>query len=187
DCSDALASTTPLSYAAHRACVIAVAATYLDAGQHTLSPDDVLFDPSVSIYKIGTAPMHGPSNAAMYRKQLLASTTTRIIKREWVVDGNDAFVSYDGYTKASEAKPAFYLAERFTLRNGLIWEVLQTPMQVGQPALTGFPNTPVVEVTGPPATASATPNYSDPFWCTDWIGVHGDNALTITQHRQCMI
>src|SRR3954454_14113709 len=62
-CSSALArQELAAGSAAQRACVIAVAGTYLDAIQHTLRPERVLLDPAVADHALGTDPVHAKGN-----------------------------------------------------------------------------------------------------------------------------
>jgi hypothetical protein len=47
-----------------------------------------------------------------------------IRNRRWTVEGDTAWILYDGYLKKDPDKIGFYVAERITLENGLIHEIL---------------------------------------------------------------
>jgi hypothetical protein len=108
----------------HRRCVVAVASTYVNAEENSLAPEMQLFTDDISRHRIGTSPNFAPGN----RAKLLAEDSHKVIaaikNRQWTVDGDVAWILYDGYLKANPDKPAFYVAERFTLEKGLIREIL---------------------------------------------------------------
>ena len=53
----------------------------------------------------------------------------KIANRQWTVDGNQAFIVYDGYLTTNPDTPGFYVAERFTIEKGLITEILICAVQ----------------------------------------------------------
>ena len=53
-----------------------------------------------------------------------------IDNRQWTVDGNTVWIVYDGYLVASATEPGFYVAEQFTIRDGLIWELMIAPVVI---------------------------------------------------------
>jgi hypothetical protein len=185
-CSHRLAGAH-LSRSDHRGCVIAVASAYLAARTGEVAPSMVPLDPKVSAYNLSEAPRHTAGGGAKVRAALAKDTTKRIGKEQWVVDGNVAMVSYAGWRGKAAGTPSYYVAQRFTIRNGLIWEVLSSKDAAVSSGGGGFPNTPVSVVTGPPAPMSATPDYDDAAWCTVRIGEKGDRSLTYDQHRRCLI
>jgi hypothetical protein len=170
--------------AAQRACVIAVASTYLDAVQHTLRPDRVLLDPAVADHALGTAPVHAAGNDKVSRAAITKEATRKLDGRDWTVDGGEAVVVATGHRGTSAV--AYTEMLRFTLRGGRIWEVLHD-RQAGTPAGGGFPNTPVVAVLGPPAASERVGNPDDPTWCSDALARSGDRSMTAASHRRCMI
>lgn len=184
-CSSALAhKELAAGSAAERACVIAVAGSYLDAVQHTLRPDRVLLDPAVADHTLGTEPVHAAGNDKVSRAAIAKDTTRQLTGRDWTVDGHEAVVVATGHRRGSAAPYTEML--RFTLRDGRIWEVLHD-RQEGTPAGGGFPNTPAAAVVGPPAPAERVGDPDDPTWCSDALAAHGDRSMTAAQHRRCMI
>jgi hypothetical protein len=107
-----------------RRCVIAVASTYVNAEENSASEDDQLFTDDISRHRVGTAPDFLPGNRARFLHQNAHAVISAIKNRRWTVDGDVAWILYDGYLKASPDKPAFYVAERFTLEKGLIKEII---------------------------------------------------------------
>jgi hypothetical protein len=180
DCSRKLAG--PLSRAEHRACVVAVVSTYLDAKRHAAPAARALLDPQVAAYQLGDAPAHRAGNATAVRRALTADKTRRLSEVEWVVDGDLAMVTYLGQRGAAR----YYVGQRFTLRRGLIWEVLTTA-EAAPGSSASTPSTPISSVSGPPAAMPAAPDYDSGPWCSVRLAVRGDASLTPEQHRRCVI
>jgi hypothetical protein len=107
----------------HRRCVIAVASTYVNAEENSLAPEMQLFTDDISRHRIGTSPTFAPGNRAKLLTEDSHKVIAAIKNRQWTVDGDVAWILYDGYLKANPDKPAFYVAERFTLEKGLIREI----------------------------------------------------------------
>jgi hypothetical protein len=174
----------------HHRCIVAIGSAWLDAEDHTRPAAQVPFDPQVARYQHGMPPSHRPGNDAALRTSVAGpnSGITKIVDRQWVVDGDEAFVSYDALTSKSPSMPAVFGAERLTIRSGLLWEIMTTPAQNGA-AGAGTPGPPFGADVGPPPPSytGAGPNYDNPAFCSNWIGEHGDGALTVAQHRRCMI
>ena len=105
-------------------CVIAVATTYIDAEENSLPPEKQLFADDVSRHRIGTPPNFAVGN----RAKLFAEDSHKVIaaikNRRWTVEGDTAWILYDGYLKKDPDKIGFYVAERITLEKGLIHEIL---------------------------------------------------------------
>jgi hypothetical protein len=186
-CSQRLAAHVTMTAAEHRSCVMDVAASYLDARAHERSTAGVPLDPQVAAYHLSEAPHHAAGGAAAVRAELRKDATRHIAHVEWVIDGNVAMVSYAGWDKGAKGKPTYYVAQRFTLRNGRIWEIVSSADAAPSTGGGGFPNTPVSVVTGPPASMPAAPDYDNASWCTVHIAEAGDDSLTASQHRRCMI
>jgi hypothetical protein len=107
-----------------RRCVIAVASTYVNAEENSASEDDQLFTDDISRHRPGADPNFMPGNPAKFLHQNAHGVISAIKNRQWTVDGDKAWILYDGYLKANPDKPAFYVAERFTLEKGLIKEIV---------------------------------------------------------------
>jgi len=112
----------------HHRCMLAIAETYINGEENSIPPDKILFDPEVSRYCLGSQPDHEPGNADSYRSQY-PEPIKAITNRQWTVDGDQAFIVYDGFTTASMGTRDFLVSERLTMRNGLIWEILITAIK----------------------------------------------------------
>ncbi len=108
----------------HRQCVIAVASTYIDAEENSAPEDDQLFTDDISRHRPDKEPSFMPGNRDKFLHQTAHSVISAIKNRQWTVDGDVAWILYDGYLKANPDKPSFYVAERFTLQKGLIREIV---------------------------------------------------------------
>jgi hypothetical protein len=116
-----------LSREKHRTCMIAIASTYLDGEENSIDPDDILLDDDVVRRTIGHEPNPGSRNAQEIRDGIRAGSTAviaRIDNRQWTVDGNKAFVVYDGFLIFDPDHPGFFVAEQLTITDGLITEIL---------------------------------------------------------------
>ena len=120
----------PLTSDRRRHCVIAVASTYIDAEENSLPPEKQLLTDDVSRHRIGTKPNFAPGN----RAKLIAENSHRVISaiqnRHWTVEGDTAWIVYDGYLKTKPDRIGFYVAERITLEKGLIREILVADITV---------------------------------------------------------
>jgi hypothetical protein len=120
----------PLSSDRRKHCVIAVATTYIDAEENSLPPEKQLFADDISRHRIGTPPNFAPGN----RARLFAEDSHKVIaaikNRRWTVEGDTAWILYDGYLKKDPDKIGFYVAERITLEKGLIHEILVADITV---------------------------------------------------------
>ena len=114
----------------YRDCVQKVAETYIDAEENSLPFTKVLLADDVSRHHIGTDPTFAPGN----RARLMAVDTHGVIaaikNRRWTVEGDTAWILYDGYLKKDPDKIGFYVAERITLQKGLIHEILVADITV---------------------------------------------------------
>jgi hypothetical protein len=127
-CSKKLAQNEKLSPAEHRDCVIAVASTYIDAEENSITPDKQLVSDDVSRHSVGTPPNYAAGNGAKITADHGHSVIAAIKNRQWTVDGDQAWIAYDGYLKSELQKPSFYVVERFTIVKGLIREILIAPV-----------------------------------------------------------
>lgn len=125
-CSDWLRTHTdePTSTDRRKHCVIAVATTYIDAEENSLPPEKQLFADDVSRHHIGTPPNFAPGNRARLMAEDSHKVISAIRNRRWTVEGDTAWILYDGYLKKDPNKIGFYVAERITLKKGLIREIL---------------------------------------------------------------
>jgi hypothetical protein len=114
----------------YRDCVIVVAGTYIDAEENTIPFDKVLLADDVAQHRIGTDPVFAPGNRAKLVAKDTHSVIAAIRNRRWTVDGDTAWILYDGYLKKDPDKIGFYVAERITLKKGLIREILVADITV---------------------------------------------------------
>ena len=126
-CSHALADpdSGKLSADARRKCIVAVATTYIEGEENSIPPEKELLAEDVARHLIGTPRVYAPDG----RKKIIAAQPFSYVigairNRHWTVDGDDAWILYDGYLKADMAKPGFDVAERITVEKGLIREIL---------------------------------------------------------------
>jgi hypothetical protein len=118
-------------------CLIAIAATYVNAEGNSTFDSLTLFDPRFTKYSLGGLTNHHPGNGDTNRMdQITLSPTIRLIDNKvWTADTitDQVWITYDGYLPVSTDKPGFYVAERLTIRNGLIWEIMISPVVVDVP------------------------------------------------------
>ena len=107
-----------------RRCVIAVASTYVDAEENSAPEEEQLVTDDIARHRPDKPANFMPGNRVTFLHQNAHVVISAIKNRQWTVDGNTAWILYDGYLKASPDKPSFYVAERFTLEKGLIREIL---------------------------------------------------------------
>ena len=110
--------------------MIAVASTYIEAEQNAIPPDDILYADTLRIGLLGTELR--TVTAEENRDRIRNGSTAMIAKianRQWTVDGDQAFIVYDGYLTTNPDTPGFYVAERFTIEKGLIAEILICAVQ----------------------------------------------------------
>jgi hypothetical protein len=108
-------------------CVQAIATTYIDGEQNSIPPQDILFATDVSRHQLGTPADFQPGNAAALVQGYVNGSTATILSitdREWVVEGDVAWINYTGYLKCNPNVPGFYVGEKITVQNGLIHEIL---------------------------------------------------------------
>lgn len=127
-CSKMLAAGKTLTPAAHRDCLIAVASTYIDAEANTIPPEKQLLADDVSRHQLGTPAKHDAGNGPKIIADHGHGVIAAIKNRQWTADGDRVWIAYDGYLKSDLEKPSFYVAERFTIVNGLIREILIAPV-----------------------------------------------------------
>jgi hypothetical protein len=114
----------------YRDCVLMVATTYIDAEENSLPFAKVPLADDVSRHHIGADPTFAAGN----RAKLMAIDTHGVIaaikNRRWTVEGDTAWILYDGYLRKDPDKIGFYVAERITLQKGLIHEILVADITV---------------------------------------------------------
>ena len=111
-----------------RRCMIAIASTYVNGEENTTPMGDMLLSDDISRHNLGTLPNHQAGAAEKIKNGTGTSVIAAINNRQWSVDGNQAWIVYDGYLKSDRTQPSFYVAERFTIKNGLIREILLAPV-----------------------------------------------------------
>jgi hypothetical protein len=191
-CSTALANATVMSDTEHRACVIAVASTYLGGEDGSVAPANVLLRDDVARYRLGSHPDHHAGAAASMRAVWTAGMTVgAITSPEWTIDGNVAFAAYQVHDIA-DGPVSHDVAARITLQNGLVWEILENPTT--GPSASGAQDTrtafhDAVAVAGPMygAVDMTAPDYDNAAYCSLFISEQGDTALTPDQERRCLI
>src|SRR3954447_15487481 len=183
-CSQELAAHEQMTPEVHHACVEAIVTTYLDAQTNTAPPSSILLTDDALRYQLGPKPAHSPDGAATIRSSY-PTDITRLANEEWVIDGDVAYVSYDAFTTASPDQRALVVTDRFTLRDGLIWEILTIAAPpvadntLVKPAPSG------IIVFGVPADDAdhSVMNLDDGQWCARTIG--DGTALDPAQRKQC--
>jgi hypothetical protein len=124
-CTDALSAGKPaLPADSHRRCMIAIANTYLDAEQATASADGMATTDDVSRHLLGTQPDFQAGNRARLIWEMRQSTVKALDNRDWVVDGDQVWVIYDGYLKTNPMPVHFPMGERITVDKGLVKEII---------------------------------------------------------------
>lgn len=123
-CSERLRVDAALTGEARRRCLIAVAATYIELEQNRLPAEQMLIADDVSRHALGTEADFRPGNRARMMADRNHSVISAIRNRRWSVDGDEVWIVYDGYTKAAGDRPDFHVAERFTISEGLIREIM---------------------------------------------------------------
>lgn len=108
-----------------RRCIIAVASTYVDAEEMSLAFEKQITTDDVSRHLTGMPINRKPGNRAeMIRSQIASSPVILAIRnRKWLVDGNHAWLHYDGFLKAEPDHPKFIVMERITVEAGKITEI----------------------------------------------------------------
>jgi len=184
DCSHQLAAHEQMTPDAHHACVEAIVTTYLDAQTNSAPPSSILLTGDALRYQLGPKPNHASDGAATIRSSY-PTDITRIANEEWVVDGDVAYVSYDAFTKASPDKRALVVTDRFTLRDGLIWEILTIAAPPVSDDTAAKPAQSGVIVFGTPADNAdhSAVNLDDGQFCARTIG--DGTALDPDQRKQC--
>lgn len=113
-----------------RSCLISIAQTYVDGEANFIPPEEMLLADDVIRYQINQAPPErDPGNAEAIRQGIRNGDTAVIADWDnprWTVDlrTSDVFLIWDGYFVGYPDAPAFFVAERFAIRDGLISEVL---------------------------------------------------------------
>ena len=126
-CSQRLAGAeaNTLTGEARRRCIIAIATTYIEGEQNSIPPEKELLADDVARHLIGTPRVNAPGGRAKIISVQPASFVIGAIRnRRWTVDGDDAWILYDGYLKSDPSKPGFDVAERITVEKGLIREIM---------------------------------------------------------------
>jgi hypothetical protein len=126
-CSTFLAAhqDSALTPSDHRRCVLAIATTYIEGEQNSIPPEQELLADDVSRHLLGTPCINAAGNRAkIVAAQPRSFVIAAIRNRRWTIDGNQAWILYDGYLKSDPSKPQFDVAERITVEKGLISEIL---------------------------------------------------------------
>jgi hypothetical protein len=110
--------------AERRNCVLTVASSYIDAEENSAAPENQLLADNVSRHRIGTPPDFQPGNRARIIAENSHAVIAAIRNRQWTIEGDEAWILYDGYLKKDPGKVGFTVAERITLERGLIKEIL---------------------------------------------------------------
>jgi len=183
-CSQQLAAHDPMTADEHHACVQAIATTYLDAQTNAAPPSSILLTDDALRYQLGPKPAHSPDGAATIRASY-PTDITGLANEEWVIDGDIAYVSYDAFTTASPDQRALVVTDRFTLRDGLIWEILTIAAAPVSDDTLVKPAQGGVVVFGIPADDAdhSVMNLDDGQWCARTIG--DGIALDPDQRKQC--
>lgn len=121
-CSRQLAAGTRLAPDQHRTCLIQIASTYIEFEQNRLAPEQMLLADDISRHPLGSPPDYQPGAHQKVRGATAQKVITAIRNRQWVVDGNYAWITYDGFRGGDQ--PSFWVSERFLIDKGVIKEIL---------------------------------------------------------------
>jgi len=121
-CSEQLAAGKKLNRDDHRRCIVAIASTYIQFEQNTLAGKDVLFADDVARHIYNIPAVHTAGEKAKIAAGTNQQAIAAIRNRQWDVDveGDSAWVVYDGYLKAAPDKVGFLVVERFKIVDGKI-------------------------------------------------------------------
>ena len=125
-CSQLLkrAGSSSMSAQKHRRCIQMIANSYLEWSVRKIPADQVPLADDVASYELGQSPSFKAGN----RKLLLSNPDYDLLEaisvRSWNVDGDTAWAIYDGSLKSNPGVTAFWVIERFTIKDGLIREIL---------------------------------------------------------------
>ncbi len=118
-----LSSNSSLSAATHRRCVQVIANSYLQWSAGKIPAEQVPLADDVAVYELGQSPTFKVGN----RKVILSNPDYELVEalriQSWNVDGNTAWAVYGGSLKANPGVTAFWVIERFTIKDGLIHEI----------------------------------------------------------------
>jgi hypothetical protein len=130
-CSKQLAAGTKLPVEQHRTCLILISSTYIEFEQSTLAPEKMLLADDISRHPLGTAPDYKPGAHMAVRNATAQKVITAIKNRQWVADGNYAWITYDGFRGGD--KPSFWVSERFLIEKGVIKEIFIPAPKTSEP------------------------------------------------------
>ena len=132
-----LASGSPISAATHRRCVQVIANSYLEWSVGKAPAERVPLADDVAAYELGQSPTFKAGN----RKLILSNPEYHLVEairvQSWNVDGNTAWAVYDGSLKSNPGATAFWVIERFTIKDGLIHEIFAACKSSGSSSCSG--------------------------------------------------
>ena len=82
----------------------------------------MLLADDISRHPLGSPPDYQPGAHQKVRGATAQKVITAIRNRQWVVDGNYAWITYDGFRGGDQ--PSFWVSERFLIDKGVIKEIL---------------------------------------------------------------
>jgi hypothetical protein len=133
-CSAKLADDTEMDMPAEqrRQCVIAVARTYLQWAAGDLAAKDMPLAENFLRRRLGTARTEANTDRAAFMADKRPDVIDTVTEQEWFVDGDTAWAIFTVKLKQTP-EDTHWIAERFTVTNGLLSDVLAVPPVVKQP------------------------------------------------------
>ena len=120
----ATAAEHPLSDAAHRRCMIAIAGAYLDAEANPALAAKLPIAEDASRHVLGRTATPDAGGRSAVLAGLDQSTVASIENRRWSVEGDVAYVVYDGALRTNPKRTPYAFAERITIEKGMIKDIV---------------------------------------------------------------
>lgn len=120
-----------LPHAQQRRCMIAIIETYVQFEEAKHAGDKVLLAPDVWRNFIGVPIQRKPDGHLQIRNQVVPNIIAK--DRAYVVEGNQAWLTYEGRLQKAPDQTAFWVTQRFTVEKGVIRTIegtLRYPDQV---------------------------------------------------------
>ena len=127
-CSNLLAyqqagGRSPLNGKLNRQCIMTVVNTYLIAGLQNKDADAVLLTDDAYRKTYGRTTQTSAEGIRNGIRNGQEDAVGQVTKVQWTIEGNQAMTYWEGIF-TGDTKPGFFVAERFTIREGKIYEIL---------------------------------------------------------------
>ena len=107
-----------LPHAQQRRCMIAIIETYVKFEEGRHAGDQVLLAPDAWRNFIGVPIRRQPDGHLQIRNQVVPNILAQ--NRAYVVEGNQAWLTYEGRLQKDPSNVAFWVTQRFTVEKGVI-------------------------------------------------------------------